>query len=141
MSREFVEGTTVDKLSVLGLKPVDNQFGACPVGWWLPEKEDLEDLAELAELSKGSFAGLVVNIIDEEEVTVDFNVNFLGFYGEASTEEAYFWSGTAVDGSNDKQAYGMVIDDLGKGTVAANNRKYAFSIRCVTDMDPNPDSH
>ena len=141
LSREFVEGTTVDKLSVLGLKPVDNQFGACPVGWWLPEKEDLEDLAELAELSKGSFAGLVVNIIDEEEVTVDFNVNFLGFYGEASTEEAYFWSGTAVDGSNDKQAYGMVIDDLGKGTVAANNRKYAFSIRCVTDMDPNPDSH
>ena len=130
-------------VGVANLQEKDKKIGACPEGWLLPTKQQLEGIAKNATLAKDGFAGLIAEIIlattpatEDEYVYTDFNVNFLGYYGSNSTE-AYFWSSDFV-GEDGLEAYGMVIEDKDKATVGTSNRKYAFTVRCVREDDPNP---
>lgn len=123
---------TMDAAELAGLQEKDQIFGACPGGWRLPTREELNALSALADAAEGGFADLD----DAADVTINFNVNFLGYYSisdhKAMGTEAYFWSDTEVDPA-DNQAYAMVIKSRDESDVNTSNKANAFTIRCVED--------
>ena len=111
----------------------DQTAGACPAGWRLPTKDELDQLqAAGADLDN-----------EEGFIDVGFDFNFVGYYNAndnkvMNAEYAYFWS-SDWDENDDKQAYGIVITAMDKSKVNTTNKVYGFTIRCVTDTDPASD--
>ena len=125
---------TMSATELARLDEKDQIIGACPAGWRLPTKDELEALSSNASVAGDGFAGLD----DGAGKEVDFNIKFLGYYDAsghkvADTDKAYFWSGAEVENSDGKQAYGMVVTTVDEATVRENNKVYAFNIRCVKD--------
>jgi uncharacterized protein (TIGR02145 family) len=111
----------------------DQTAGACPAGWRLPTKDELDQLqAAGADLDN-----------EEGFIDVGFDFNFVGYYNAndnkvMNAEYAYFWS-SDWDENDDKQAYGIVITAMDKSKVSTTNKVYGFTIRCVTNTDPASD--
>jgi uncharacterized protein (TIGR02145 family) len=114
--RGSLEATEIAKLD-----EVHRTVGACPAGWRLPTKAELESLSALAAKpeTENGFEDL------------EFNVQFLGSYG-SDDGKAYFWSGTADDSD---MAYGLTVTDKITSAVKISNKTYAFTIRCVSEYD------
>lgn len=128
-------------MTSLNLKEKDVVFGACPDGWRLPTEDEFRYVSGLAADAQEGFTA-----IPSGSGSVNFNVNFLGYYDVSkkqlvSGDKAFFWSESFVtnnpEDDNFDQAYGFVItDEKGESSVETSNKKYAFTLRCVTDTDP-----
>jgi uncharacterized protein (TIGR02145 family) len=108
----------------------DQTAGACPAGWRLPTKREL-DVLQAAGANLDNENGFI---------DVGFDFNFVGYYNAddnkvMNAEYAYFWSSDS-DENDDKQAYGIVITAMDKSKVSTTNKVYGFTIRCVTNTDP-----
>ena len=114
--------STLEPEELDALDKKDSVVGACPAGWRLPTKAELQALsAQAADVE-------VENGFED----LDFNVNYLGFYkaGAAKeTDKAYFWS--SVD--SDDYAYGLVITSKIASDVKLSNKADAYTIRCVKE--------
>ena len=118
-------------LGETSLKDKDKVVGACPAGWRLPTKAELEDLSNFAnDVAEGGFEDL-----DNTDKVLNFNVDFLGYYNISAKKpmgtEANFWSSDAA--ASDEQAWGLVIVDNDNSSVETSNKAYAYTIRCVKD--------
>jgi uncharacterized protein (TIGR02145 family) len=122
-----------DKPEAQNLDAIEKVYGACPDGWVVPTKADLDELSLKANGAIKGFADLD----DNDNKLVNFNMKFLGYYDAdakevSDSEKAYFWSATDVFLDEDQdQAYGMIVTDLDASSVKTSNKKYAFTIRCV----------
>jgi uncharacterized protein (TIGR02145 family) len=120
-------------LTKTSLEEKDKVVGACPAGWRLPTKDELEALSDYAnDKADGGFADL-----DNSEKVVNFNVDFLGYYDisemKAMGTEANFWS--SDDAESDEQAWNLEIADNDNSSVKTSSKAYAYTIRCVLDED------
>ena len=112
-------------LGETSLKDKDKVVGACPAGWRLPTKAELEDLSNFAnDVAEGGFADL-----DNTDKVLNFNVDFLGYYNISAKKPM----GTEATDS-DEQAWGLVIVDNDNSSVETSNKAYAYTIRCVKDV-------
>ena len=132
---------TMTEADVDGLKLVakDRVPGACPAGWRLPTDLELTEIVAMANVADLGFEDLD----NSADVTINFNMNFLGYYNvndknSADKSSAYFWSNTTVPDTEDKQAYGMVVTKIDEAEVSTSHKMYAFTIRCVEDPEYNP---
>jgi uncharacterized protein (TIGR02145 family) len=80
---------------------------------------------------------------DAEDVTVNFNVEFLGYYNVNTkdvvdaNEAAYFWSETPVE-EDERQAVDLLVTGKDQSVVNTSNKVFAFTIRCIENL-PNED--
>ena len=86
-----------DNAELKKLDPADRVIGACPDGWRLPEKPELDALNALGT-NAGNEKGY--ETLPGNDKKVNFNVNFAGYYSVNSNKvvnsdkAAYFWSST-----------------------------------------------
>ncbi len=118
------------------LDVADQVIGACPAGWRLPDSTELKELSAVAT-DKDNEKGYET-LPKFGDKTVNFNVNFAGFYNVNSnkvdnTGKAYFWSSELTDVKD--QAYGLAITSTTESKGNSTNKAYAFTIRCVKDID------
>jgi uncharacterized protein (TIGR02145 family) len=110
---------TLEPTEIAQLDEVHRTVGACPAGWRLPTKAELDSLSKLAAKAETE------NGFED----LEFNVQFLGSYG-SDDGKAYFWSSTADDAN---MAYGLTVTDKITSAVKISNKAYAFTIRCVNE--------
>ena len=128
-----------DAIAALKLNPKDEVVGACPDGWRLPNSDELNALSLKANAAEHGFEDLD----DAEDVTVNFNVEFLGFYNVNTkdvvdaNEAAYFWSETPVE-EDERQAVDLLVTGKDQSVVNTSNKVFAFTIRCIENL-PNED--
>lgn len=122
------------------LDSADRVIGACPDGWRLPTLAEFEELNDLGTSANNEDGYETLTKSDDPDAkTVNFNVNFAGYYSVSSNKVvnadkiAYFWSSSEDDVEN--QAYGLAITSTVKGATNSANKAYAFTIRCVKDID------
>lgn len=120
---------------------------ACPDGWHLPNKQELEDLRTLAGQKAGNIdmAGTVLKSTTGWKVNSgksgngtdglgfgalsagSYDSDLADFYFEGLG--AYFWSSTE---SGSDGAYGLSLRYYNEGAnVGYGNKNYGFSVRCV----------
>lgn len=129
------KGMAAEAIEALKLAEKDKTFGACPAGWRLPTQEELVALSSKANVAELGFADLD----DASDVTVNFNVEFLGYYDVETkgvvdaNDAAYFWSKTPVT-EDDRQAVDLLVTDIDRSVVNTSNKAFAFTIRCVEKL-------
>jgi uncharacterized protein (TIGR02145 family) len=126
-----------DAIAALKLNPKDAVVGACPNGWRLPNSDELNALSRMANAAEHGFEDLDY----AEDVTVNFNVEFLGYYNVNTkdvvdaNEAAYFWSETPVE-EDERQAVDLLVTGKDQSVVNTSNKVFAFTIRCIEKL-PN----
>ena len=119
----------------------ENSFWVCPDGWHLPSHEEMDDFV----YTVGKFP-LVTAIIksqtgwdDGSNGTDDYGFSALpaGFRnivgGYAGKNSTYFWM---AEEDRQETAYKMgVIDGDPTATWGSDNKKLAFSVRCIKDKE------
>ena len=129
---DFRNNMTEGEIKKLNVE--DQTSGACPAGWRLPTKDEL-DLLQAAGANVENENGF-------DDVGFDFKA--VGYYDANNNkvmkgDNAYFWSDTE-DEDDVKQAYGLVVMDKASSVVNTTNKVYAFTVRCVTATDPAVDA-
>ena len=130
---------SADAIAALKLDPKDEVVGACPDGWRLPNSDELTALSLMANAAELGFKDLD----DAADVTVNFNVEFLGFYDVNNknvvdlNNAAYFWSKTPVE-QDERQAVDLLVTGNDQSVVNTSNKVFAFTIRCIEKL-PNED--
>ena len=129
---DFRNNMTEGEIKKLNVE--DQTSGACPAGWRLPTKDELDQLQ--------AAGANVENEYGFDDVGFDFTA--VGYYDANNNkvmkdDYAYFWSDTE-DEDEVKQAYGLVVMDKASSEVNTTNKVYAFTVRCVSDTDPAVDA-
>ena len=111
----------------------ESALNACPDGWHLPTKEEIETLLSYVQkkeetelpgfylLRSSNLYGFSALLAGER-----YNNGKFSFFGLV----AFFWS---VSENGSYSAYAMSLDDLGEDYISGEDKNYGRSVRCLRD--------